>query len=601
MQLIKKVEVHYLRSIYSTVLEATGDLNLFFGRNDSGKSNILRALNLFFNDETDPGSKFDFDLDMSDLRKKKAAEAKGRQFVWVKITFNVPENYQKSLGREISVKKQWNRYGGDVNFSSSPSLSGGKASILTRFINQIDFTYIPAIKDLEVYADLIERMYSSASENREMLNATNSFIRAIGEQTVTLTEQLVSIFGGKASLAAPADMAVLFRNLDFAHGDDGHSLFKQKGDGIKARHLPELLRFINENESGKKFYLWGFEEPENSLDLSAATIEAKRFVDFSSRSDTQIFISSHSPAFYLAPDSDGSVTRRYFVDKQIEDDDGEIKPERATSRIDKPEEADRVMRAAGLMQLPYVIQALSEQRAALDESEKQLDLLKKQLIDLAKPTLFIEGRHDLKSYPQLLDKFGFSGSFDVKQLAGTPNSAKEFISSVASSGGLSPSSKVLFLFDNDKSGRSSLKVLAGNGADCSGVANAMGENLSAAVLPFSTARFINFKNKCGLSDLEIKFPFELFFVNDELLDFLKVATSDNTDWLQCTHNDYYRLPQEKTNIMRSFQPGSDGWVFSRTIPDNLKRRYNKLAMKSIDVNCPAINQCVDIIQSSLEL
>ncbi len=265
MQLIKKIEIHYLRSIYSASLDPVGDLNLFFGRNDSGKSNILRALNLFFNDQTDPGAYFDFDVDMSDLRKKKAAEAKGRQFVWIRVTFNVPPNYQKSLGNEISVKKQWNRYGGDVNFSSSPSLTGGKASMLTRFLNQIDFTYIPAIKDLEVYAGLIERMFSSASENSAMLSATQEFISAIGVQTEALTKQLGKVFADKASLSAPANMAVLFRNLDFAHGENGHSLFKQKGDGIKARHLPELLRFINENESGKNFSSGGLKSQRTRL------------------------------------------------------------------------------------------------------------------------------------------------------------------------------------------------------------------------------------------------------------------------------------------------------------------------------------------------
>jgi len=246
LQLIKKIEVNYLRSIYSASLDNIGDLNLFFGRNDSGKSNILRALNLFFNDQVEPGQYFDFQLDMSDLRKKKAAEAKGRQFIWIKLTLRVPENYQKSLGEEVMVKKQWNR-DGEVTFTSSPQFSGGKSGRLSRFFNEIDFTYIPAIKDISVYADLIERMYASASENSEMLAATQDFILAIGRQTDTLTKQLSKIFGGKAALAPPTDMATLFRNLDFAHGDDGHSLFKQKGDGVKARHLPELLRFINEN------------------------------------------------------------------------------------------------------------------------------------------------------------------------------------------------------------------------------------------------------------------------------------------------------------------------------------------------------------------
>lgn len=602
MQLIKKVEIHYLRSIYSTVLDATGDLNLFFGRNDSGKSNILRALNLFFNEETDPGSEFDFDLDMSDLRKKKAAEAKGRQFVWIKVTFNVPANFQKSLGPEISVKKQWNRYGGEVNFSSFPSLTGGKASILTRFLNQIDFTYIPAIKDLEVYADLIERMYSSASENKAMLAATQQFISAIGAQTETLTGQLRQMFSSEASLAAPADMAVLFRNLDFAHGEEGHSLFKQKGDGIKARHLPELLRFINENESGKKFFLWGFEEPENSLDLSAASVEAKRFADFASRDDTQIFISSHSPAFYLAPSCGQGGTRRYFVEKQGLDENGDVKPERATSKIDKSEDAERVMRAAGLMQLPYVIHALKDQQQALEENKVEIDALSRQISELSKPTLFVEGHHDLKAYPQLLSLFDVQNSIDVKQLAGTLRNTKDVIDAITSAGGLSPTSKTLFLFDNDNAGRGALSALAGKNADTTGSPVKIGNGkLSAAVLPFRTERFLDFMKACGLPAGEVKFPFELLFVNENLLKFVDEQTAGDMDWRDSIHNDYYPKPQKLTNKMRAFPPRSPGWLYARMVPENHKSNYIKKALSSADTNCEALSKLVETICASLEL
>ena len=602
MQLIKKIEINYLRSIYSTSIESVGDLNLFFGRNDSGKSNILRGLNLFFNEETDPGSRFDFDVDMSDLRKRKAVEAKGRQFVWIKVTFNVPQNFQKSLGREISVKKQWNRYGGDVNVSSSPSLSSGKTSILTRFLNQIDFTYIPAIKDLEVYADLIERMYSSASENNVMLDATKQFIGAIGEQTETLTEQLRNIFADKASLSAPTNMAVLFRNLDFVHGEDGHSLFKQKGDGVKARHLPELLRFINENEANKKYFLWGFEEPENSLDLSAASLEAERFTSFASRSDTQIFISSHSPAFYLAPCEEGCSTKRFFVEKQVLNEENEVTPARATSAIDKLVDADSTMRAAGLMQLPYVISSLKDQQDALSKSQQEISALQEQLKSLSKPTLFVEGKHDVKAYPELLSAFGVNDSFDVRQFSGTPKNTREIINAISMAGGLSPSSKTLFLFDNDPAGRSSLAAFAGKGCATSGSPIKIGSgNLSAAVLPYQTDLFEQFMTDCGFQESEIKFPFELLFVNQESLEFVEKHTKTDTNWLDSIHDDYYRRPQTLTNRLRKFAPGSPGWLYSRMVPDGLKSRFITLALKSPNKECDALNRLVEAVSETLQL
>lgn len=47
MKLIKQVEIAYFRSIYKDDLNNCSGTNVIFGRNDAGKSNVLRALNLF--------------------------------------------------------------------------------------------------------------------------------------------------------------------------------------------------------------------------------------------------------------------------------------------------------------------------------------------------------------------------------------------------------------------------------------------------------------------------------------------------------------------------------------------------------------------------
>lgn len=48
LQIIKRIEIQYFRSIYSVVIKDFSDLNMFSGENDVGKSNILKVLNLFF-------------------------------------------------------------------------------------------------------------------------------------------------------------------------------------------------------------------------------------------------------------------------------------------------------------------------------------------------------------------------------------------------------------------------------------------------------------------------------------------------------------------------------------------------------------------------
>mgnify|MGYP000639146592 CR=1 FL=1 len=55
---IKRIEIQYFRSIYNIVVKDFSDLNMISGKNDVGKSNVLKALNLFFNNKID--SKIDF-------------------------------------------------------------------------------------------------------------------------------------------------------------------------------------------------------------------------------------------------------------------------------------------------------------------------------------------------------------------------------------------------------------------------------------------------------------------------------------------------------------------------------------------------------------
>ena len=75
MKIIEKIELKNFRSFLGTkktneaVIEDVKDLNIFSGSNDSGKSNILRALNLFFNNEIDNNHQFNFDTEFCMVKK----------------------------------------------------------------------------------------------------------------------------------------------------------------------------------------------------------------------------------------------------------------------------------------------------------------------------------------------------------------------------------------------------------------------------------------------------------------------------------------------------------------------------------------------------
>lgn len=601
MRLIRKIEINYLRSLYSATLDRVGDLNIVFGRNDSGKSNFLRALNLFFNDKIDPDRRLEFGIDMSDQRKREARDAKGKQFIWIKITFALPQNYVQSLGKEITVKRQWNK-DGNMTQTVFPGLdTPGKNARLTRFLNDIDFTYIPAIKDLNVYADLIERMYGAAAETQALTNATTTFVDAIGDQTTALSEQLSNLFGGPARLAPPTEMSKLFRNLDFAHGADGHSLLRQKGDGIKARHLPELLRFINEREPRKKIYLWGFEEPENSLDLGAAESEAQRFADFAGRNDTQVFITSHSPAFYLADSAQEVAVRRYFITKQELNQNGEMIPYNAASLIDRVEDAESKMEQAGLLQLPFIIRKLGEQREAIRAREAEAAELREQLAQLQRPSMFVEGRHDVQMFTESLRRLGFQEAIDVKPLGGTPHTAEALFSAVLEQGGISASAPTLFLFDDDKAGRNAARKLTK--VDPGAEPARYRENTFVWTLP-RTQEFGEFARRHHIQADQAFFTAEFLYPIREGAQLCLEITDGRDDeeistWRASINGDYWpSLGQVKCDALKAAAPGSADWLFARGVPDSLKQTFDEMAIER-RLSTANIDNVTQIVRNTL--
>jgi len=114
MKIIDKIEIKHFRSflgtpqIYEAQILDLKDLNIFSGANDSGKSNILRALNLFFNNEISYVIPFEFDRDF--FLGKKDAEQK---VVEIAISFDLTSDKKrdKFLPEKFKISKFYDRNG----------------------------------------------------------------------------------------------------------------------------------------------------------------------------------------------------------------------------------------------------------------------------------------------------------------------------------------------------------------------------------------------------------------------------------------------------------------------------------------------------------
>ncbi len=214
MRLIEKIEIQHFRSFDGgdryekrtpVVVPHLKDVNIFSGANDSGKSNLLRALNLFFNGEVIPGQAFDIHKDLSNnhrarsdqrISEKRKAGAKDvrQRDLWVKIKiyFSIPKN-RGVLPAHFYVEKTWDKNGESKEKNSNIFLMKEKEKkgklnekektslqmSLTKFLNNIKFEYVPAIKDRSYFRSLFAKLQDYLFEDRK--KETNDFTKTSQE------------------------------------------------------------------------------------------------------------------------------------------------------------------------------------------------------------------------------------------------------------------------------------------------------------------------------------------------------------------------------------------------------------------------------------
>ena len=309
MIIIRRVEIKYFRSIYDVTLKECDSLNIFSGRNDVGKSNILRALNLFFNGQTDWRSPLDFGADFSLHRMEQVRKesVKGKQFIQIAIDFSRPDNFKGSLPARFTVKRSWYR---DRQFAQTDNLAAlqkaGKCPsslssaqmMLPKFLNRVHFEYVPAVKDRAFFDHLLARLqYSLLGRQLEaespISHLADQLAQHIGEQVGNLRDDFSRATNLDTSIEPPRELAGLFQafQVSVPSGENQIAL-RLHGDGMQARYIPSVLHYIA--SKSPSFFVWGFEEPENSLEFSASDSLGEDLQERYSK-DAQIFVTSHSP------------------------------------------------------------------------------------------------------------------------------------------------------------------------------------------------------------------------------------------------------------------------------------------------------------------
>ena len=406
---IQNISIKNFRSISN--LEAdTSPLTILCGRNDVGKSNVLRALNLFFNGKTNHDTDFDFLSDYNFNTKPSANKAKE---IVVSLDISLPQSYHKNNGQFIRWVKCWRRdglHGGEDDFTGyrisktrlgtkkTEKVEISKSSNAPKLLRRIEYEYVPAVKGARYFDDLRGRIYKTISEvaTKSIRDTSTAFESSIGDHLHALTLDINNSLGIDTNLALPRDLSHIFERLDFLSGDHSVSL-ENRGDGIKARHIPLILKFMAEKKSElggagsiPSTFIWGYEEPENNLELASAIELATEVSSFCEKNIVQVVLTTHSPAFYDLANQNLDISLLQTVRKS--DKEG-------TKLIANSEGLDE-----SLGTLAAIASRLDDARneAALIERTRAQA---KEISDKNMPVIFVEGSSDAFVLTRALEIF----------------------------------------------------------------------------------------------------------------------------------------------------------------------------------------------------
>jgi hypothetical protein len=275
---------------------------------------------------------------------------------------------------------------------------------------------------------------------------------------------------------------------------------QKRGDGIQSRHIPYILDFIAKHTN--THHIWAYEEPETSLELGPAFELAEQFKEEFCE-ENQIFLTTHSPAFY---DLSGNHVSKWHVFQRELESGNETQAEKVSSE----DILDRKLGVAAL-----VAGRAREAYDQIRELSTTVSRLDAELMQHATPHVIVEGITDKTIMKAAFRKlYQNDESFCEFLHAGGATNIPPYLKSAKV---LSKefSHAVIGLFDRDQEGRKQLKDFSSSGniegteffEICSE------RKLYAGLLPLPEAlRIIEQDVKDNLSqDINLPVPIEFMF------------------------------------------------------------------------------------------
>jgi len=327
------VSIENYRSIIGNPLEYDlGDYNVIIGPNNSGKSNMLRALQLFFNGEVD-SNPYNPEIDFPKTRGL-PSRAQTRITVTLKyqpqkdtriehaIASLEKESGQKRLsGQLLRLRLEYTRQGDPIwKFVSKAGLRSIRADLIHAVVdavrNSVRFKYLPVGRDIqetirkELSEELIRTVFSGWSGAVKARQEINEAIKTLLERLQPrlsnsgeeISDAINSVFNEikKLELRLPFDdLESMLPSLVPSLHDNYNTGLKTKGAGIQTSTLLFLLKYLADHHPQRHYlritYIWALEEPESYLHPSRQRSMSAVLQRFAK--DVQTIITTHSAQF----------------------------------------------------------------------------------------------------------------------------------------------------------------------------------------------------------------------------------------------------------------------------------------------------------------
>lgn len=518
MQLITAIYIRNFRSITELQIDKPNDVNIFAGINDVGKSNIVKALNLFFSDGDQLDWQTPFKLER-DLHQSRQVSGKG-QYIEITLSFARPvqTSSENSMATNFWIRRKWTSNGLDEEYNTGSYTLGAKGKELAknyrRFLTNTNFLYVPAIREQQYFQHLLLRYLLNTigadatlqnllgEENKELLKLSAQIKRLTGLETqIEITPDIVSLLQGASILTTLGKKSMPL---------------SMRGDGVQALSIPAMLKLFSLRVSGGKRYLWGFEEPENSLEYRLIHTLADLLISEYSQ-DTQIFITSHSPVFIALKDNPN--VNLYGVDRTSNQTHVTPIVIGGNTVISTQDLVEKM----GIVNVLWQVDEKAQQILAdhdrikkeLQDAENEILRLTDELDKRSQPVVLVEGPHDRKTLEIAWSKlYPVSPPFEVQEL----NSSSQ-LTNFLQYHRFEKNKRMIALYDFEKTTRGEIDKLV-KGYDYNYVQNDSARTIVANPAKVIIASTLPIPEKPDRSDCAKHFnlPMEFYFSDEVLLD-----------------------------------------------------------------------------------